>query len=82
MFEGIVISESVRGTSWVEQDETHTSVFCHISHVAGNRVLHVGDRVRFTITENPNRPGKMMADNVTYVGHVIARQTSGNGGVR
>jgi len=77
MFEGIVTSELARGCCWIEQTDTHASVFCHISKVNGNRVLHVGDRVSFSgVVENPKHPGKLMADNVTYLGHVVARQIS------
>jgi cold shock CspA family protein len=77
MFSGTIISELGRGASWCEQDETHSSVFVHISHVAGRRVLHTGDRITFSIADNPMRPGQTMAVDVSYVGHTIARQTSG-----
>lgn len=81
MFEAIVTSELARGCVWLERIDTHASAFCHISRVHDNRVLHVGDRVSYSaLIENPKNPGKMMADNVTWLGHTFARQTSNNGG--
>jgi cold shock CspA family protein len=76
MFSGTIISELGRGAFWCEQDETHSSVFVHISHVADRRVLHIGDRITFSIAPNPMRPGQRMAVDVTYVGRNIARQSS------
>ena len=83
MFEAIVISELARGCVWLERVDNHSSIFCHVSRVRDNRVLHVGDRVKFaSVIENPRNPGKMMADDVEYIGHLITRQVSGNGGGR
>jgi cold shock CspA family protein len=76
MFEGTIISELGRGAFWCEQDTTHTSVFVHISQVSGRRVLHIGDRIQFSIADNPLRPGKSMAVNVDFIGRVIAVQRS------
>lgn len=79
MFDGIVVFE---GKGWwiVERDITSESVFAHHSKILRNRYLHVGDRVRFEIEPNPQRPGQNRAINVEFLGHIIARQTSGNGG--
>jgi cold shock CspA family protein len=84
MFTGTIISAPGRGVCWCEQDATHTSTFVHISQVADRRVLHVDDRIRFDIAPNPARPGQVMAVNVTWIGRVVARQTSASvsGGAR
>jgi cold shock CspA family protein len=76
MFTGTVISSPGAGCWFIEQDLTHTSVFCHISQVADRRVLHIGDRISYLIAENLVRPGQTMAVNVTYIGRTIARQVS------
>ena len=76
MFSGTIITTGGRGFWWCEQDATHTSVFVHQSRVADRRVLHLGDRIRFEIAENPERPGQTMAVNVTYIGKVIAHHAS------
>lgn len=74
---GSVIEESTKGFSFIEVDDTHESLFCHISQVKGNRCLHRGDRVSFTIIPHPTRRDTTMAGNVEYLGHTIARQISG-----
>jgi cold shock CspA family protein len=76
MVEGTIITQLGRGASWCEQDITHSSIFVHISQVADRRVLHVGDRIRFEVGPNPAKPDKVMAFNVTYIGHTIARQVA------
>jgi cold shock CspA family protein len=74
---GTITVESDKGFVFCEADETHQSIFIHISKVKDGRCLHRGDRVKFDITPNPSRPGQTMAVNVEYVGHTIARQVSG-----
>jgi cold shock CspA family protein len=68
MFRGIVVETARRGVVWIEQTDTHRSLFCHISKVIGLRVLHIDDIISFDIAANPRRPGQDMAVNVTYVG--------------
>jgi cold shock CspA family protein len=63
-----------------EADETHESVFIHIKNVKGKRFLHLGDRVQFELVPNPLKPGEAHAANVEYIGHPIAKQTSGGAG--
>jgi cold shock CspA family protein len=67
---GTVIEESTKGFSFIETDETHQSVFCHISQVNGSRCLHRGDRVRFELIPNPVRRNDMMAGKVEFMGRV------------
>jgi cold shock CspA family protein len=67
---GTVIEENTKGFSFIEVDETHQSVFCHISQVSGQRCLHRGDRVRFDLVPNPFRRAEMMAGKVEYMGRV------------
>ena len=73
---GTVTEESTKGFSFIEADETHASIFCHISQVKGNRCLHRGDRVNFDVIPNPVRSNTTMAGKVEYLGHPIARQVS------
>jgi cold shock CspA family protein len=65
---GIVTSDSTKGYCFIESDETHQSVFCHISQVKDNRCLHTGDRVRFELIDNPVRRRELMAGNAEYIG--------------
>jgi cold shock CspA family protein len=74
---GFVRLESTKGFVFLEADDTHQSIFCHISQVKDERCLHTGDRVSFDIIPNPIKPGTVMAGNVVYLGRVIVRQTSG-----
>lgn len=71
---GVVRLDSTKGFVFLEADDTHQSVFCHISQVKDDRCLHAGDRVSFDIIPNPIRRGTMMAGNVEYLGHTIAIQ--------
>jgi len=75
---GIVTSDSTKGFCFCETDETHQSLFIHISQVKDGRCLHVGDRISLDAIPNPMRPGQMMGGNVEYLGRIIARQISGN----
>jgi cold shock CspA family protein len=79
---GFVRLDSNKGFVFLEADDTHQSVFCHISQVKDDRCLHTGDRVSFDIVPNPTKPGTMMAGNVVYLGRTIARQVSDRDGVR
>jgi cold shock CspA family protein len=65
---GFVRLESTKGFVFLEADDTHQSVFCHISQVEGERCLHLNDRVSFDIVSNPIKPGTTMAGNVVYLG--------------
>jgi cold shock CspA family protein len=82
MATGIIVFESGKGWWIVEVDGTSEGVFVHHSQVADHRYLHLNDRIEFSITPNPKRPGQNEARNARYIGHVIVRQTSGAGGVR
>jgi cold shock CspA family protein len=77
---GFVRSDSNKGFVFLEADDTHQSVFCHISQVKDERCLHTGDRVSFDIIPNILKPGTVMAGNVVYLGCVNARQYSDKGG--
>jgi cold shock CspA family protein len=76
---GFVRLESTKGFVFLESEETHQSVFCHISQVKGERCLHLGDRVSFDIIPNEIKPGTVMAGNVVYLGRVIAAQFGDKG---
>jgi cold shock CspA family protein len=69
---GTVVTDITKGSAFCEADETHQSIFCHISQVKDGRCLHRGDRVSFDIIPNPGRFGQMMAGNVQYLGRPIA----------
>jgi cold shock CspA family protein len=73
----IVTFDSSRGYSFCELEDTHQSIYVHISQVKDGRCLHVGDRISLDVVPNPKRPGQMMGGNVVYIGRIIARQTSG-----
>ena len=77
---GIITSDSTKGFCFCETDETHQSLFIHISQVKDGRCLHVGDRVSLDAIPNPMRHGQLMGGNVVYLGRIIARQTSGDQG--
>jgi cold shock CspA family protein len=74
---GTVVSDSTKGFVFIEDDETHQSIFCHISQVKDERCLHVGDRVSFTLIPHSRKQGMTMAGNVVYLGRVIVRQVGG-----
>lgn len=74
---GIIIRDSGRGFYWAEAEVTHLSVFIHQNDVKDNRVLHVGDRIRFDLEPNPMRPGQVHGARVEYLAHVVARQVGG-----
>jgi cold shock CspA family protein len=72
---GFVRLESTKGFVFLETlDDSHQSVFCHISQVNDERCLHTGDRVSFDIIPNPLKPGTVMAGNVVYLGRLITPQ--------
>lgn len=72
---GTVVSETSKGFVFIEDDSTHQSIFCHISQVHDGRCLHVGDRVSFDLVPHTRGQG-VMAGNVVYIGHAVARQVS------
>jgi cold shock CspA family protein len=53
-----------KGFGFLEDDETHATVFFHISQVAGMLVLPVGTPVQYSVGE---RNGKSQAVNVIAV---------------
>ncbi len=65
---GIVISDSTKGFCFAEADDTHQSVFIHISQVKDGRCLHTGDKVSFDLIPNPVRRDQTMGGNVVYLG--------------
>lgn len=71
---GIIIRDSGRGFYWAEAEDTHQSVFIHQNDVKDQRVLHVGDRIRFDLAPNPARPGQFHGARAEYLGHIVARQ--------
>jgi hypothetical protein len=73
----IIIRDSGKGFWWAETDDTHQSAFIHQNDVKDLRVLHIGDRIRFDLEPNPQRPGQFHGARVEYLGHTVARQTSG-----
>jgi hypothetical protein len=77
---GIIIRDSGRGFYWAEAEATHQSVFIHQNDVKDQRVLHIGDRVRFDLEPNPARPGQVHGARVEYLARVVARQVSGAAG--
>jgi hypothetical protein len=78
----IITSEPVRGACFGEDLDHHISVFVPLKQVIDSRFLHINDTITFDLIENPIRPGKMMAANVRYTGHTIARQVGGYAGGR
>ena len=64
---GTVVTESTKNFVFIEADETHQSIFCHISQVKDGRCLHLGDKVTFDIVSNTCRRGQVMAGNVVYL---------------
>jgi cold shock CspA family protein len=73
---GIITFESGKGYYFAETDDTHQSIFLHQNFVKDNRVLHVGDRVRFNVEPNPRKPGSLHGASIEYLAHIIARQVS------
>ena len=67
MFTGTVISAGAKGFWFAEQDETHAAVFVHISQVKGSRYLHCGERIRFNLAPNPQKPDKLWAVDVEVI---------------
>jgi cold shock CspA family protein len=78
---GRVSFESTKGFVFIEADESHQSVYCHIAQVNGGRCLHLNDFVSFDLAPSSVRPNAVMAVNVKYLGHILAHQTGDNGGV-
>jgi hypothetical protein len=77
VFEGIVSFVSGKGWFFAENLANQSRVFIPQKNVENQRYLKVGDRVAFEVGPNPLSPDKEQAINVRYLGHVIARQTSG-----
>lgn len=72
--QGTIVSETNHGWWIVEADGTSESIFVHYSQVAGNRYLHVGDRIKFDSEPNPRKTGQNRAVRVEWIGRNIARQ--------
>ena len=81
MFEGIVSFVSGKGWYFAENLTDHSAVFIHQTDVENQRYLKAQDRISFSLAPNPNRPGMMKGVGVKYLGHIIARQFSGKGGL-
>lgn len=79
MYEGIVSFVSGKGWYFAENLTNHSATFVHQADVENQRYLKIDDRISFDLAPNPARPGKVKAVNVKYLGHIIARQTSGKG---
>ena len=77
MLEGIITFVSGKGWYFAENLADHTAVFVHQNQVENQRYLKVDDRISFSIAPSTSNPGKSMAINVKYLGHVIARQVAG-----
>lgn len=75
MHTGTITYSSGKGWFFAESDDGR-NIFVHQSTVEGHRFLHVDDRISFEIIENPNRPGRLLAQSVKYLGHTIAVQRS------
>jgi cold shock CspA family protein len=75
--QGRITFSSGKGWYFAESDADHSAVFVHQNQVENNRYLQIDDRIEFDIAPNPKKPGKTNAVNVKYLGHTVARQTSG-----
>jgi cold shock CspA family protein len=81
MCQGIITYVSGKGWFWAENLADHSSIFVHQKDVERRRYLLVEDRISFDIVPSRVQPGEFQAANVKYLGHTIARQTSGTNGV-
>ena len=77
MCEGHITFVSGKGWYFAENSADHSAIFVHQNQVENQRYLKVDDRISFTVSPSTSHPGKTMAINVKYLGHTIARQTSG-----
>ena len=77
MCEGLVTFASGKGWYFAENLADHSCVFIHQNNVENHRYLKVDDRIQFDSAPSSHTQGKAMAVNVKYLGHNIARQTSG-----
>lgn len=77
MFEGSITFVSGKGWFYAENSTDHSAVFVHQKDVEHQRYLKVDDRISFEIIPSRTHTGKFQAANVRYLGHTIARQTSG-----
>jgi cold shock CspA family protein len=74
MYEGVITFVSNKGWFFAENSATHSAVFVHQNQVENNRYLKVDDRISFDEVPSTKNPGKMMAANVKYLGHIVAAQ--------
>ena len=74
MCEGLVTFVSGKGWYFAENLAEHSAVFVHQNQVENRRYLKVDDRISFDLVPSITRSGEMMATNVKYLGHTIARQ--------
>jgi cold shock CspA family protein len=82
MCKGLITFVSGKGWYFVENSADHSAVFVHQNQVENQRYLKIDDRISFRVVPSTTHLGKTMATDVKYLGHTIARQVSGNGGVR
>jgi cold shock CspA family protein len=81
MCQGIITYISGKGWFFAENTDDHSSIFIHQKDVENRRYLKIDDRISFDVTPSRTQPGEFQAINVKYLGHNIARQTSGSGAV-
>jgi cold shock CspA family protein len=74
--QGTITFVSNKGWYFARNDATDTAIFVHANHVENQRFLRVDDRISFDEAPSNKKPGHLMAVNVKYLGHTIARQVS------
>ncbi len=77
MNQGRITYVSGKGWFFAENSADHSSIFVHQKDVEHRRYLLVDDLISFDIIPSRTQPGEFQAANVKYLGHTIARQTSG-----
>jgi cold shock CspA family protein len=77
---GIITFSSGKGWYFAENLSDHSSTFVHQNQVENQRYLRVDDRISFDLAPSPKAPGKLMAVNVKYLGHIVAAQYGDQGG--
>lgn len=79
---GTIFRVFPNGCYLCERDGDSIVLFVHPKHIASQRRLHIDDRISFNSAPSSVCPGKLQANDVTYLGHTIARQVSDNGSAR
>ena len=75
--EGTITYASGKGWYFAENAADHSAVFVHQNQVENKRYLRVDDRISFSLEPSKTHPGEIQATNVKFLGHTVARQTSG-----